>query len=149
MQRLSFVLVAAPLAFAAFLNPGDAMAQLAAADAQRWLDGYEQAWETRDGEAAGALFTTTARYFETPWSAPFDGRQAIVDYWQGVTADQRNVDFSYELVAVNGMTAVARWHAQFELTSNDAALELDGVFILQFATTDAVAELREWWVLKP
>jgi uncharacterized protein (TIGR02246 family) len=121
----------------------------AQADVDAWLNGYEAAWETRDADAAAALFSEDAQYYETPWSEPFIGRQGIGNYWSGVTADQRNVDFSYEIISVNGSIAVARWTAQFELASNGATLALDGVFILEFSARDVVSELREWWVLKP
>jgi len=122
---------------------------LALDDVERWLSGYQEAWETRDPAAAARLFTADARYFETPWSLPFDGRSAIADYWASVTADQRDVEFEFEIVAVNAATAVARWSAGFELASTGTAIALDGVFILEFETAETVGELREWWVLKP
>ena len=116
---------------------------------EQWLDGYGAAWEARDPAAAARLFTTDARYYETPWSEPFAGSDGIAEYWMSVTADQRNVAFDYELIALNADTAVAHWTASFELDSSGATLALDGVFVLTFDSAQQVSELREWWVLKP
>ncbi|HEY8521117.1 MAG TPA: nuclear transport factor 2 family protein [Gammaproteobacteria bacterium] len=118
---------------------------LTAADVTRWLARYEAAWEGRDPDAAAALFTPDALYHETPYAEPFRGPDGVRDYWARVTADQRDVDFSFEVVAVAGRTGVARWHAAFELASSGAPVELDGVFLLEFASNDRVRVLREWW----
>lgn len=138
------------IALSALLLSCSALAQqITRADAADWLRGYERAWESRDAQIAADLFTADARYFETPFSEPFQGHEGIAEYWRNVTADQRNVDFRFDLVAVTGATAVAQWSATFELASTGAQLTLDGVFILEFADNGTVSQLREWWVLQP
>jgi uncharacterized protein (TIGR02246 family) len=110
-----------------------------------WLDRYERAWEERDADQAAALFAPDAVYRETPFDPPMAGVDAIRAYWASVTADQRNVDFRYEIAAVEGQTGVARWHATFMLASSGARVELDGVFELAFGSDGRCSELREWW----
>jgi ketosteroid isomerase-like protein len=110
-----------------------------------WLAGYEQAWEQRDANRAAALFTENALYHEMPFDAPKKGRGGIRDYWTAVTADQRNIDFKSEIVAVNGRTGVARWSATFNSAASGARIELDGVFVLAFDANGLCSELREWW----
>jgi hypothetical protein len=45
-----------------------------------WLDSYGRAWETKNPEAAGVLFTEDASYQESPYDEPMGGRSAIVEY---------------------------------------------------------------------
>jgi hypothetical protein len=118
---------------------------LTSAALQNWLESYEQAWELRDADRAAALFTENARYHELPFDAPKPGRKGIHDYWTTVTADQRNVDFKFEIVAVNGQTGVARWSANLISASSGVRVELDGAFVLTFDTSGLCSELREWW----
>ena len=112
---------------------------------ETWLAGYKAAWENRDADAAAALFTPDAQYFETPHAAAFAGQEGVRDYWAGVTADQRDVEVGTSLVAINGNTAVARWSSKFRLASNGANVALDGVFVLEFGQDGQCAVLREWW----
>ena len=49
-----------------------------------------------------ALFAEDARYHEMPFDEPKAGRVGIRDYWTMVTADQRNIDFKSQVIAVNG-----------------------------------------------
>lgn len=133
-------------ATALLCTAGPSAAQdLSTATLERWLAGYEQAWETRDSARAAELFTADARYQEMPFEAPKLGRDGIRDYWATVTTDQRDIDFRSEVVAVNGRTGVARWSATLTAISSGARVELDGVFILTFDAAGRCTELREWW----
>jgi hypothetical protein len=114
-----------------------------------WLDGYGSAWMSRDAAAAAALFTPSARYFETPHADPFDGREGIAEYWANVTADQREIEFTSRVLAVDGNVGVAEWSATFVTASTGDTVGLDGVFILHFDDEGLCAELREWWFLRP
>ena len=121
------------------------MPSLTSATVEAWLSRYEQAWEQRDPDRAAALFTENAPYHEMPFDAPKAGRAGIRDYWTKVTADQRDVDFKWQLISVTGPTAVARWSASLKSASSGTRVELDGVFILTFDGSGLCSELREWW----
>jgi ketosteroid isomerase-like protein len=125
------------------------MYELTTATLQQWLASYKNAWETRDAEAAGRLFTQDATYRETPYAEPLRGRSAIRAYWTSVTADQRGIEFQFEIVATNGCVGVATWTASFTSTSTGGSVELDGVFVLEFDSDNLCCELREWWLLRP
>jgi ketosteroid isomerase-like protein len=113
-----------------------------------WLARYANAWETRDADAASRLFTDGARYHEKPFDEPKLGRAGIREYWAGVTADQRDVQFTSQVIAANGNTGVAHWHAKFRLASVGATIELDGVFVLEFDANGLCSALREWWHIR-
>jgi ketosteroid isomerase-like protein len=113
-----------------------------------WLARYEEAWVERDPARAAALFTENAVYHEMPFDAPKAGRSGIRDYWATVTADQRDVDFTSNVVAVSGRTAVARWAAKLKSASSGVRVELDGIFVLTFDDSGLCSELREWWHVK-
>jgi ketosteroid isomerase-like protein len=110
----------------------------------RWLDDYKAAWEHRDAEAAGRLFTQDARYFETPFSSPFIGSAGVRDYWSAVTKEQRDISFAYRIISVTGESAVVHWTSTFTWSGDPVAL--DGMFLLDFDRTGLCAVLREWWL---
>ena len=113
-----------------------------------WLDSYKSAWEDRDPGAAAALFTEAATYRETPYDAPFEGRAAIEGYWSGAVSGQRDVRFTYEVLACTGDRGLARWHATFETAEGGDTIDLDGIFHCRFETQALVGRFEEWWHLK-
>lgn len=110
-----------------------------------WLAGYEEAWESLDADKAAALFTEEATYQENPHAEPFRGRQGVHDYWSTVTADQQDVDFSYDVLAVTERTGIAHWRSEFTQKSSGSNVVLDGVFVLEFTPEGLCSSLREWW----
>jgi ketosteroid isomerase-like protein len=118
---------------------------LTQAKLEAWLVSYGAAWEMRDADLAARIFTENATYREMPFEAPKAGRTGIREDWAGVTADQRDVQFDSNVIAVNGNTGVAHWSAKFKLASSGATVELDGVFVLEFDATGLCSALREWW----
>ena len=125
------------------------------AEVTRWLDDYYGAWRAADSEAASQLFTDDAAYVETPFEKPWPegkrmrGRRQIADYWHWVTVElSRFLDGDYDLWAVKGDQAFARWWADAELREAGYWVEAEGVLKLTFV--DRVdgrllcRELLEW-----
>jgi len=114
-------------------------------DLDRWLQAYGSAWESKDAAAVAMIFTERAFYQETPFAEPFRGREEISDYWSSVTADQDAIEFEFSAIATSGNKGIAQWSARFRSISGEVPVELDGVFVLEFADSDHVSGLREWW----
>ena len=115
------------------------------AEFEEWLAAYGRAWESRDPEAAAALFTEDTRYYETPFGEPAVGRDGVRSYWAVATENQRNVHFRYEVFFVGEESGAARWRAEYSLHPEGKRAKLDGVFLLQFNGEGLCRELREWW----
>ena len=111
-----------------------------------WLDAYGRAWETRDPQAVGELFTQDATYQETPFVEPLRGRSAIREYWsQKVERSQEQIEFGYEILALVKTVGIAHWRASFVRISSKSRVKLDGIFLLTFDADNRCRELREWW----
>jgi hypothetical protein len=113
-----------------------------------WLAAYGQAWETRDADAAAALFSENATYQENPHEKAFTGRAEIRDYWLKVTADQRDISFTSDVITTFDRSGVAHWSAAFASASSGATISLDGVFLLEFDESGLCNALREWWIVR-
>ncbi len=111
-----------------------------------WLDAYGRAWQTGDAKAVMTLFAPAATYYETPFDPPLVGLDAIHDYWRaGAGQGQRDVAFTYDVLAVAGDLGLAHWAATFTRLSSGAAVRLDGALAARFDAGGACVEFREWW----
>ena len=121
---------------------------LTGAQLTEWLQTYEEAWESLDANKAAAIFTENATYQVDPYSDPHLGREGISEYWSEVTADQKDVEFTSEVLSVTGNTGIAHWHAEFTAASTGAKIILDGIFVLEFSADGLCSSLKEWWAIK-
>jgi hypothetical protein len=117
---------------------------LSMAELDAWLVAYKFAWENRDAVTLIELFSEDAHYFATPFADAVRGSDGIAEYWKKQTTDQRDIDFRYNCVAINGFVCVARWYARFALASTATRVESRGIFVLDFNRYGECSVLREW-----
>jgi hypothetical protein len=111
-----------------------------------WLERYGRAWEKGDPEAGVALFDEAARYYETPFDEPMVGHDAIRRYWkEGAKESQKDVKFSFDIVAVRENVGLARWRAFFVRVPSGNKVHLDGILLAEFSEGQLCTLFREWW----
>jgi hypothetical protein len=117
-----------------------------AADAMRWVAGYERAW--RDGDLTGVerLFTEDARYRPSPYHDPEIGHDAIKAFW--LDDEDKVFTVSAEPVAVEGRTAVVRLEVRY---GDPVTQEYRDLWLLRFADDGRVEDFEEWayWPGRP
>ncbi|WP_291079310.1 nuclear transport factor 2 family protein [Hyphomonas sp.] len=73
------------------------LAEAGAFDA--WLAAYARAQDGGDVALLGSLFSDNAKFFETPFHAPIEGREAISDVFAAVWARLTDVSFEIEKIS--------------------------------------------------
>jgi ketosteroid isomerase-like protein len=112
---------------------------------ESWLRSYQAAWEGRDPRAAGELFTADAEYYWTPFDPPQRGPAEIAAAWAGAVAHQKDVRFAFTVLALAGASGIAHWHASFHTLPSGERVDLDGIFVVEFADPSRCRVFREWW----
>jgi hypothetical protein len=112
---------------------------------KRWLDEYGRAWEQGDESVVERLYTPDIKYYETPFSEPDVGYDAVVAYKRSAKAAQKDIHFWHEPLAAIDDTGIARWGCSFVRVPSGRSVDLDGVFVLRFDEHGRCRELREWW----
>lgn len=117
---------------------------LAPGDGQDLLARYKRARERRDPDLALELFREDAEYRHDPFEAPLVGALAIREHWNGVAANQANVEFDAERVWVAGRTVLASWHSAYTRRSSGERVRQRGFMSLEVDEEGLVARMREW-----
>lgn len=111
----------------------------------RWLKAYQQAWEGRDPAAAANLFSGDAEYYWTPLDPPARGPAGVAAAWEGAVSQQRDITFTYEILAVTERMGIARWRADFLRLPTQKSVCIEGVLTAEFAAPQKCRIFREWW----
>ena len=112
---------------------------------QQWLETYSRASAENDPRASANLFTENAAYYETPFAEPMIGRDAIYEYWNKGAQNLKDKAASFEILAVNGNTGIARWQSKFTVIESGKRLVLDCLLVVEFAEDGLCHTFREWW----
>ena len=111
----------------------------------RWLRAYQSAWEGRDAASAARLFSSDARYYWTPLVPPQQGPAEIAAAWEAAVSQQRDIRFTFDVLAVSGPTGMATWRADFTRLPDQFRVRIEGVLAAEFAADGECREFREWW----
>lgn len=107
---------------------------------ETWIAAYERAWRTAGTESLTELFTEDASYRMSPYEEPALGLAAIATLWERErVGPDEEFELSYEIVALDGETAVAR----VEVDYADGAGYRD-LWIICFSGEGRCREFEEW-----
>ena len=60
-------------------------------------------------------------------------------------SQQKNVQFTFEVLATRGAQGIARWHTNLTNLPSGDPVQIDGVLIAEFADAQHCRVFREWW----
>lgn len=112
---------------------------------QQWMETYGRASAENDPRASANLFAENASYYETPFADPLIGRDAIYDYWNKGAQNLKDKEASFEILAANGNTGMARWQSKFTVIETGKRFALDCLFVVEFEDEGLCRTFREWW----
>jgi hypothetical protein len=114
---------------------------------EAWIAAYERAWRTAGVDSLAELFTEDASYRMSPYEQPARGLTAIGVLWERerIGPDEQ-FEMSYDVVAVDGDTAVARIEVAYA-----TGAEYRDLWVVRFATDGRCLDFEEWpfWPGKP
>ena len=110
-----------------------------------WLDAYGSAWEARDPDAAGELFTEDALYHWGPFGRRVRGRPMIREAWAEATENQANVEFGYEVMSASQRGGLVRWWSAYDAPGREVRVRVEGIFRLAFDEDGLCKSLEEWF----
>ena len=130
-----------------------------------FMQGYREAWESRDEQRFCALFTPDGQYHNTPFAVQ-TGPSELAAYWQRVKL-QQDVEVTYDVLARHAGGGVAHWRTTYQVASEELfriwaastgtnliarhkgealpRLALDGIAMATFGFDGLCHELRLWW----
>jgi ketosteroid isomerase-like protein len=107
-----------------------------------WIDAYERAWRTAGTTGLVDLFTADATYRQDPYETPFVGLPAVQEMWE---AERDGPDepftMTYEIVAVDGDTAVARVDVRYGTPLSEEYADL---WLIWLAPDGRCRRFEEW-----
>jgi hypothetical protein len=115
------------------------------AQVNEWMDGYWRAWESNDADDIGGLFTAEAPYYTEPYSAPWRGRQAIVDGWIGRKDEPGDAEFSWQPLTITDDVAIV----QGQTVYRDPPRTYSNLWVIRLDSTGRCTEFTEWWMQHP
>lgn len=113
-----------------------------------WLRKLGEAWCEGDAQKAASLFSKNVEYYESVLGLPCENWNKVLDLWKAVPNNQRDVTFSFELVAEADSLAVANWKVSRTLLPANKKQIIDGIFIVKLNDENLCSYFKQWRTVK-
>lgn len=112
-------------------------------DAERFLDGYLDAWRTNDPAAIRALFAPDATYRDGVDGDPIVGIEGILALWDDQQDEQGTWSFDGSVEVENDTGAVIRGVTTYSGGATQGVY--DNVWLVRFGDDGRAVEFQDWW----
>lgn len=120
------------------------MTQLTPGDGQDLLAAWKAGLEGRNVDAIVDLFDEDAEYRQAPFTEPLKGANAIRELWNGMAANEANIEFDAENVWVSGSTVLASWHGAYTKRDSGERIRAYGFMTAELNDAGKIWRLRQW-----
>ena len=111
----------------------------------KWLHDLKLAWETTDPQAAVNLCAEKVEWHEVPFGQPYTTRQEVLDEWQDLSTQQKDIQVTYEIITVSDSFGIAHWNAKFTRLPSGEKAHLDGIYKVSLDENNLCTEFHQWY----
>ena len=86
-------------------------------DIERFMQGYQAAWQCRDEAMFVALFAADGEYHNTPFAVQ-RGPAQLAEYWRRVKL-QEDVRVEYQVLSSSATGGIAHWRTTYQVASEE------------------------------
>lgn len=112
---------------------------------RQWMETYGRASTENDPCLSANLFAENAAYYETPFTEPMIGRDAIYKYWHQGVQTLKDKESVFEILSAKDQLGIARWQSKFTVIESGKRLALDCLFVVEFDNDGLCQTFRQWW----
>ena len=83
-------------------------------------------------------------YYENPIDNPCASFEDVINLWNVVADNQKDIDYKYEIVAYNDDTCIINWQMTRTMTANNMKQEIDGIFQISLNEDGKCTYFKQW-----
>lgn len=114
----------------------------------KWFTDFGNAWAALDYQKAVNLFSKDVEYYESAVDKPCANWDVVLNLWSVVPKNQKNVKFSFELLATTENTSVANWKVVRTLVPSNIKQTIDGIFVVKLNGRGLCNYFKQWRAVK-
>jgi len=109
-----------------------------------WTKEFMESWKELDWKRTLKILDKEVKYYENPIDEPCKTFEDVINLWNVVADNQKDINYEYEIVAYNDNTCVINWQMTRTMTSNNTKQEIDGIFQISLNEDGKCTYFKQW-----
>ena len=110
----------------------------------KWTKEFMDSWKELDWERTLKTLDKDVKYYENPIDSPCATWDDVVNLWNVVADNQKDIEYKYNIVAYNEDTCIVNWQMTRVMTKNNVKQEIDGIFQVSVNEDGKCTSFKQW-----
>lgn len=109
-----------------------------------WTKEFMESWKELDWKRTLDVIAKDCKYYENPVDEPCANFDEIVKLWEVVKENQKDITYSYEIVAYNEDVAIVNWQMKRAFIPTNSVQNIDGIFEIAVNDEGKCTLFKQW-----
>lgn len=109
-----------------------------------WTKEFMESWKELDYERTLKTLDENVEYYENPIDEACSNFDEVVNLWNVVADNQKDIEYKYEIVSYNDDVCIINWQMKRTMTSSNIRQEIDGIFKVAVNDEGKCTYFKQW-----
>ena len=109
-----------------------------------WTKEFMDSWKALDWKRTLNTLDKSVKYYENPIDEPCSTFEDVINLWNVVADNQKDIDYKFEIVSYNGDTCIINWQMTRTMTADNIKQEIDGIFQISLNEDGKCTYFKQW-----
>lgn len=109
-----------------------------------WTKEFMESWKELDWKRTLETLDKEVKYYENPIDEPCASFDEVINLWNVVADNQKDINYKYEIVAYNENTCIINFKMTRTMTANNVKQEIDGIFQISLNEEGKCIYFKQW-----
>ena len=110
----------------------------------KWIYDFMESWKNLNWEETLNLISKDCKYYENPIDDPCNSFDDIVNLWNVVADNQKDISYSYKIISFDNNICIVNWQMTRTMTKTNATQEIDGIFQISLDDDNKCNLFKQW-----
>jgi len=110
----------------------------------KWTKEFMDSWKALDWERTLKTLDKNVKYYENPIDEPCSTFDEVINLWNVVGDNQKDIEYKYEIVSFNEKACIINWQMTRTMTKNNVKQEIDGIFQISLNEEGLCTFFKQW-----
>lgn len=110
----------------------------------KWIREFMESWKQLDWRKTLETISKDCEYYENPIDPPCASFEDIVNLWNVVGDNQKDIEYQYEIIDCNEKVCIVNWQMTRIMTKTNTKQEIDGIFQISLDDYGKCNFFKQW-----
>ena len=111
---------------------------------ENWAKEFMESWKQLDWKTTLETLDKNVEYYENPIDAPCKNFDEVINLWNIVAENQKDIEYKYKIVSFNEKTCIINWQMTRVMTKTKIKQEIDGIFQISLNEEGKCTFFKQW-----